>query len=59
MIILPELELPKIGLAPYKVNAFPYGENPDEWEAVFRKAVTSLGLDGRKIGVEPRPVAPA
>ena len=54
VIILPELELPKISLAPYKVNAFAYGENPDEWDAVFRRAVTSLGLDGRKIGVEPR-----
>ena len=53
-LILPELELPKVDLFPYNVNAFPYGENPAEWDAVFRKAVTSLGLDGKKIGVEPR-----
>ena len=54
VIVLPELEMPKVGLFPYKVDAFPYGENPDEWNAVFRKAVTSLELDGKRIGVEPR-----
>lgn len=53
-IVLPELEKQKIGLFPYKVQSFIYGENPAEWDAVFRKAVSSLGLDGRKIGVEPR-----
>lgn len=54
VIILPELELPKVNLFPYKVNAFSYGENPAEWDSVFRKAVASLGLDGKRIGVEPR-----
>jgi Xaa-Pro dipeptidase len=54
VILLPELEAPKLELFPYKVDAFQYGENPAEWEAVFRSALTSLGLDGRKIGVEPR-----
>jgi Xaa-Pro dipeptidase len=54
VIVLPELEMPKVSLFPYDVNAFPYGENPSEWDAVFRKAVISLGLDGKKIGVEPR-----
>ncbi len=54
VLVLPELESPKANLFPYKVNAFAYGENPSEWDAVFRKAVQSLGLDGKKIGVEPR-----
>jgi len=54
VIVLPELELPKVNLFPYKVNAFAYGENPAEWDSAFRKAVASLGLDGKKIGVEPR-----
>ena len=54
VIVLPELEMPKVNLFPYKVNAFAYGENPTEWDAVFRQAVQSLGLDGKKIGVEPR-----
>jgi len=54
VIVLPELELPKVNLFPYKVNAFAYGENPTEWDSVFRKAVQSLNLDGKKIGVEPR-----
>ena len=54
VIVLPELEMPKVGLFPYNVSAFPYGENPSEWDAVFRKAVMSLELDGKKIGVDPR-----
>ncbi len=53
-LILPELEKLKVDLFPYPVDAFCYGENPAEWDDVFRKAVTSLSLDGRKIGVEPR-----
>ncbi len=54
VIILPELELPKVDLFPYKVQAFSYGENPAEWNDAFRKAAQSLGLDGKRIGVEPR-----
>jgi Xaa-Pro dipeptidase len=53
-IILPELELPKVDLFPYKVQAFSYGENPSEWAQAFRKAAQALGLDGKRIGVEPR-----
>lgn len=53
-LVLPELELPKAGLFPYKVQAFPYGENPSEWADAFRKAAQALGLDGKRIGVEPR-----
>ncbi len=54
VIVLPELELPKVGLFPYKVQAFAYGEIPAEWDGVFRQAIQSLGLDGKRIGVEPR-----
>jgi Xaa-Pro dipeptidase len=54
VLVLPELEMPKVNLFPYPVRTFPYGENPSEWEAVFHNAVFSLGLDGKKIGVEPR-----
>lgn len=54
VLILPELELLKVDLFSYKINAFSYGENPSEWENVFRKATQSLGLDGKRIGVEPR-----
>jgi Xaa-Pro dipeptidase len=54
VIVLPELEMPKVGLLPYKVNAFAYGENPAEWEGVFRRALLSLNLDGKRVGVEPR-----
>lgn len=54
VLVLPELELLKLDLFPYKVQAFAYGEIPSEWDAAFRKAAQSLGLDGKRIGVEPR-----
>lgn len=54
VLVLPELELPKVDLMPYKVQAFAYGETPSEWDKAFRQAAQSLGLDGKRIGVEPR-----
>jgi Xaa-Pro dipeptidase len=59
-IVLPELEMLKVGQMPYPVQAFAYGENPSEWQVAFRKAAQVLGLDtltgtgGKRIGVEPR-----
>lgn len=54
VIVLPELEILKLNGLPYEIMAFPYPENPAEWDNVFRVAVQSLGLDGKQIGVEPR-----
>lgn len=54
VLVLPELELPKLDLFPYKVQGVAYGENPLEWDEAFRKAAQALGLDGKRIGVEPR-----
>src|SRR5215213_7069089 len=53
-IVLPELELQKVTSLPYKLRVFAYPENPAEWDGVFRRAVQSLNLDGKRIGVEPR-----
>ncbi len=52
VIVLPELEMLKVAGSPFQ--AFPYPENPAEWDGVFRRALSSLGLDGKRIGVEPR-----
>jgi Xaa-Pro dipeptidase len=54
VLVLPKLELPKVDLFPYKIQAFAYGENPSEWDAAFRKAAQALGLEAKRIGVEPR-----
>jgi Xaa-Pro dipeptidase len=43
-----------VDLFPYKVQAFAFGELPSEWDNAFRRAAQSLGLDGKRIGVEPR-----
>ena len=53
VIVLPELEMLKLTGLPYEIKAFPYGENPAEWEAVFLAATGVLGLAGKRIGIEP------
>src|SRR5215208_8166255 len=53
-IVLPELELQKVASLPYELQVFAYPENPSEWGTVFRKATQALGLDGKRIGIEPR-----
>ena len=35
------------------MKAFPYGEDPQEWNKVFLEAGRWLGLEGKSIGVEP------
>jgi Xaa-Pro dipeptidase len=54
VLVLPELEIPKVDLFPYKIQAFAYGELPSQWDDAFRKAAQALSLDGKQIGVEPR-----
>ncbi len=54
VLVLPELELPKVDLMPCKVQAFAYGEMLSEWDKAFRQAAQSLSVDGKRIGVEPR-----
>ena len=51
-LVLPELEILKVEQIPYPVQPFAYGENPSEWNAVFRNAMLALGLDGKRIGLE-------
>ena len=53
-IVFPELELQKVASLPYTLQVFAYPENPSEWDVAFRKATQTLGLDGKRIGVEPR-----
>lgn len=53
-IVLPELELQKVASLPYKLQVFPYPENPSEWDDAFRRAAEILNLDGKRIGVDPR-----
>ena len=54
IVVLPELEALKIESLDYPVQAFPYGEDPDTWGAVFHQAAQAAKVDGRRVGVEPR-----
>jgi len=53
VLVLPELEMLKVRGLPFEVRPFPYGENLEEWDQVFLEAGHSLGLEGKRIGVEP------
>jgi Xaa-Pro dipeptidase len=53
VVVLPELEMLKMQDLPFEARSFPYGENLAEWEGVFSAAGKSLGLEGKRIGVEP------
>ena len=53
-IFLPELERRKIENLQFKVNVFPYGEDPLSWGIKLSGAVEAYNLEGRKIGIEPR-----
>ena len=53
VLIMPELEKPKIASARIPVNPITFGDNMQEWGGVFKKAAADLNLDGKRIGVEP------
>lgn len=53
ILILPELEVGKLAHSHLQVKAFPFGDNPAQWPAVFTDAVSFLGLKQGKIAIEP------
>ena len=53
-IVLPELELQKLVDLPYEIRSFAYGEGLDTWTGAFDQALSSLGLQGKRIGMEPQ-----
>jgi Xaa-Pro dipeptidase len=54
MIVLPELELQKLKVLPFEIESFAYGEDPQQWNSVFQRAVQTAKLGGKRNGVEPR-----
>ena len=54
MIVLPELEQEKLKNLPFEIQPFAYGEDPSQWEIVFRNAIQNSKLGSKRIGVEPR-----
>ncbi len=54
IIVLPELEAPKLQNLAYEIQAFTYGENPATWEEAFNAAFKEGGFAQGEIGLEPR-----
>jgi Xaa-Pro dipeptidase len=52
VLVLPELEASKID-PDTGFDLFPYGENPETWNAVFLRACNHLSLNGKTLGIEP------
>jgi len=54
VIILPELEAAKLDAVEYELTHYLYGEDVSTWAGVFAEGVRAAGLNGKRIGVEPR-----
>ncbi len=52
-LVLPELEMNKARTAPVALQTFTYSDNPATWLAGFHAAADAMGMDGKKVGVEP------
>ncbi|HWR66034.1 MAG TPA: Xaa-Pro peptidase family protein [Bellilinea sp.] len=53
VLVMPELEKPKVSSARIPITPITFGDNMREWDGVFNKAASLLKLDGKRIGVEP------
>lgn len=53
VLVMPELEKPKVASARIPLTPIPFSDNMQQWEDVFNKAAVRLQLDGKRIGVEP------
>lgn len=54
VLVLPELEQAKLSGLPFEMEAFTYDENPANWSKAFWHAAEASGINGRRVGVEPR-----
>jgi Xaa-Pro dipeptidase len=54
ILVLPELEMEKIKHLAFEIEAFSYGEDPQQWANIFQQAFHIGELTGKKNGVEPR-----
>ena len=53
VLVLPQLELPKLDHLAFRVRPVAFGETPADWGNAFRKAAEMLALNAKRIGVEP------
>jgi Xaa-Pro dipeptidase len=53
VLVLPELEQIKLSQASIPLKGFMYGDNPATWADAYREAAEFVGLNGKKIGIEP------
>lgn len=52
-LVLANLEMGKAHSCELPLQTFPFGDNPALWQQSFNQAVQALGLNGKRIGVEP------
>jgi Xaa-Pro dipeptidase len=52
VIVLPALESIKVENCSLSLRSFTFDDNPANWGAAFQKAVNSVGIDGKIVGVE-------
>lgn len=52
-LIVPELEVQKLQKARIPLTPFAFGDNPQLWINTFHDAASYLGLNGKRVGLEP------
>jgi Xaa-Pro dipeptidase len=52
-LVLAKLELGKAQGGALALQTFPFGDNPNIWNQAFEQAIQAMGLNGKRIGVEP------
>lgn len=53
VFVLPKLEMAKLEGLPFEAQSFAFSDDPAEWPSIYAQAFQEVGLDGRKVGVEP------
>ena len=56
LLILPELEKEKLAVLDYPPASCTYPENPACWPQTFSRAGEIMGLNGKRIGLEPQQI---
>jgi Xaa-Pro dipeptidase len=54
LLILPELEVAKAEELRFPTQLITFSDNPATWAETFTKAVQDAGMNGKRIGLEPR-----
>jgi Xaa-Pro dipeptidase len=54
LLILPELEAARAAALPFPCQVITFNDNPATWTETYDRAARQAGIDGQRVGLEPR-----